>query len=119
LIMDRAHKLYALYFQQIMPEQIIKEPIIKKETKSILPSILIFLSAVAGLLFYFQILKPGQINEYEISSDLQKEYSSFQVFKSLSLDFSVFENIDFKNLRIFGEIPVRPSPSGKTNLFGP
>lgn len=95
----------------------IKEPTIRTETRSILPVILIVLAIAAGVLFYFQILKPNQINEYEISPNLQKEYSSFRVFKNLALDFSIFERIDFKDLRIFGEVPVKPSPSGKTNLF--
>ena len=95
----------------------IKEPTIRAETRSTLPVILIVLAVAAGVLFYFQILKPGQINEYGISSDLQKEYSSFRIFKNLSLDFSIFNRVDFKNLRTFGEVPVKPSPSGKTNLF--
>lgn len=94
------------------------EPIIKTETKSSLPMILIFLSALAGVLFYFQILKPGQINEYEISSDLQAEYASFKIFKNLSLDLSVFDAPGFKNLRTFGESPVKPAQGGKANLFG-
>ena len=96
---------------------IIKEPTIRAETRSTLPVILIVLAVAAGVLFYFQILKPSQVNEYEISSDLQKEYSSFRIFKNLSLDFSIFNRIDFKDLRIFGEVPVKPAPSGKTDLF--
>jgi hypothetical protein len=91
----------------------------KTETKSALPVILILFAVIGGLLFYFQILKPSQVNEYEILPDLQKEYSSFKAFKNLSLDFSIFNRIDFKELRIFGEVPVRPSPAGKTDLFGP
>lgn len=95
----------------------VKEPIIQTETKSSLPLILIFLSVAAGVIFYFQILKPGQINEYEISSDLQNEYTSFIIFKNLAMDFSIFDTSAFRNLRIFGESPVRTSPGGKTNLF--
>lgn len=91
----------------------------RTETRSILPVILIVFAVVSGILFYFQILRPSQVNEYEILPDLQKEYLSLRVFKNLSLDFSVFDRIDFKNLRIFGEVPVKPSPAGKTNLFAP
>ena len=107
-----------------MPELHIKGSILKRpagriEARSTLPVILIVLAVVAGFLFYFQILKPGQINEYGVSPDLQKEYSSFRMFKNLSLDFSVFDRADFKNLRIFGEVPVKPAPGGKTDLFAP
>ncbi|TSC90922.1 MAG: hypothetical protein G01um10142_172 [Parcubacteria group bacterium Gr01-1014_2] len=98
---------------------ILKGPTTKTETKSSLPVILILFALIAGLLFYFQILKPSQVNEYGIFPDLQKEYSSFKVFKNLSLDFSIFDRIDFKELRIFGEVPVKPSPGGKTDLFSP
>jgi len=91
----------------------------KTETRSSLPVIFILFAIIGGFLFYFQILKPSQVNEYEVLPDLQKEYSSFKVFKNLSLDFSIFDRVDFKELRIFGEVPVRPAPGGKTDLFGP
>lgn len=93
-------------------------PSMKTETKSSLPFILIFLSLVAGVMFYFQILKPGEVNEYVIPPDIQTEYTSFKIFKSLALDFTFFETSGFRNLRTFGESPVRPLPGGKTDLFG-
>lgn len=79
--------------------------------------ILLLLSLIAGLVFYFQIIRPGQVNEYEILPDVQREVLKFRTFKDVQLDFSVFERADFKNLRIFGEVPVRPAPGGKTDLF--
>ena len=79
--------------------------------------ILLLLSLIAGLVFYFQIIRPGQVNEYEILPDVQREVLKFRTFKDMQLDFSVFERADFKNLRIFGEVPVRPVPGGKQDLF--
>lgn len=79
--------------------------------------ILLLLSLIAGFVFYFQIIRPGQVNEYEILPDVQREVTKFRTFKDMQLDFSVFERADFKNLRIFGEVPVRPVPGGKTDLF--
>ncbi len=79
--------------------------------------ILILLFLIAGLVFYFQIIRPGQANEYEILPDVQREVLKFRTFKDMQLDFSVFERPDFKNLRIFGEVPVRPAPGGKQDLF--
>lgn len=79
--------------------------------------ILILLALIAGFLFYFQIIRPGEINEYEIPSNVQREVLIFRAFKDLQLNFSFFERPDFKNLRIFGEVPVKPAAGGKTDLF--
>ena len=97
----------------------IKLPVLKTQGGSSLPIILIILAIFGGLIFYFSVIKPGQVNEYEISSSIQTELTRFRGFNSLRLDFSVFERIDFRNLRIFGEAPVRPVPGGKTDLFSP
>lgn len=79
--------------------------------------VLITLALLGGLTFYFSVIKPSQINEYEIASSIQAELARFRTFKNLRLDFSVFDRIDFRNLRIFGETPVRPVPGGKSDLF--
>lgn len=82
-----------------------------------MPIILILLALIAGFIFYSQIIKPGQVNEYEILPEVQKELSKLRVFKGLQLDFSIFDRADFKSLRIFGEVPVKTAPGGKTDLF--
>ena len=79
--------------------------------------ILILLALIAGFVFYFQIIRPGQINQYEIPPDAQREILKFRAFKDLQFDFSVFESVGFKNLRVFGEVPVKPVPGGKQDLF--
>lgn len=89
----------------------------KIQSKSSLPIILILLALIAGFIFYFQIIRPGEVNEYEILPDVQGEILKFRAFKNLQLDFSVLERADFKSLRIFGETPVKTSPGGKTDLF--
>lgn len=92
-------------------------PDLKMQGGSSLPIVLIAFAVLAGLIFYFSIIKPGQVNEYEIVPSIQAELAKFREFKNLQLDFSVFERLDFRNLRIFGETPVRPAPGGKTDLF--
>ena len=79
--------------------------------------ILVLLALIAGFIFYFQIIRPGQVNEHEILPDVQKELSKLRIFKGLQLDFSIFDRTDFKSLRIFGEVPVKTAPGGKTDLF--
>lgn len=45
----------------------------------------------------------------EISSEL----------RSVSLDLSVLDNILFKQLKVFGLIPVNPGQTGRNNPFAP
>lgn len=94
----------------------IKLPGLKTQGSS-LPMILVLLALIAGFIFYFQIIRPGQVNQYEILPDVQKELSRLRIFKGLQLDFSIFDRADFKSLRIFGEVPVKTAPGGKTDLF--
>lgn len=90
---------------------------LKIRSKSSLPMLIILLALVTGFIFYFQIIRPGQINEHKILLDAQKELLKLRVFKSLQLNFSIFDRTDFKSLRIFGEVPVKTAPGGKTDLF--
>lgn len=87
------------------------------QTKSFLPIILILLALIFGFVFYFQVIKPGQVNQYEIPAVIQGELIRFRAFKDLQLNFLLFERTEFKSLRIFGEVPVKPVPGGKTDLF--
>jgi len=79
--------------------------------------ILVLLALVAGFIFYFQIIRPSQTNEYELLPDAQRDLSKFRIFKNLQLNFSIFDRADFKSLRIFGEVPVKKAPGGKADLF--
>lgn len=96
-----------------------KLPSIKTQGGSSLPMILVLLALVAGFVFYFQIIKPGQVNEYELLPSVRTELSKLRAFRTLELNFSVFDRPDFKNLRIFGESPVKTAPGGKNDLFSP
>lgn len=39
--------------------------------------------------------------------------------EAIKLDFSIFENIIFQELKVFGEIPVMPGVTGKNDPFHP
>ncbi len=39
--------------------------------------------------------------------------------ETLSLNFSIFDRILFKQLKIFGVIPVKPGQTGRDNPFAP
>lgn len=84
---------------------------------SSLPMILVLLALVFGFVFYFQVLKPSQVNEYEIAPSIHSEILELRTYKTFQLNFSLFDLPEFKSLRIFGEAPVKPAPSGKQDLF--
>ncbi len=86
---------------------------------SSLPMLLIFLALLFGFIFYFSVIKSGQVNKYEISTEVQTEMVKLRSFKNVMLNFSIFDRVEFRNLRIFGEVPVLPVPGGKTDLFAP
>ena len=94
-------------------------PNFKMPGGSAFPVILVILALLAGLLFYFSIIKPGQINQYELMPLVQVELAKFREFKNIRFGFSIFDRVDFRNLRIFGEAPVKPAPGGKADLFSP
>lgn len=83
------------------------------------PAILIAI-AIAGLLggyfYYSQVLKesipPVRLPAISAGDTLAK-------FKDLKFDFSIFDDARFKSLKIFGESPVQPGASGRTDLFAP
>lgn len=39
--------------------------------------------------------------------------------RAINLDFSVLDNILFKQLKVFGVIPVNPGQTGRDNPFAP
>lgn len=39
--------------------------------------------------------------------------------RTINLDFSIFDDILFKQLKVFGVIPVEPGQTGRENPFAP
>ena len=82
-------------------------------------TMLILLSLVgiiAGYLFYTQTIKNQPIDIPPLAIREQDELSEFENF---NLDFSAFDNLSYKSLRIFGEAPVLPGVTGRPNMFAP
>ncbi len=71
---------------------------------------------MAGYVFYFMLIK-GSIAEIPLPAAAQD--NALSKFKDLSLDFSIFDDVRFKSLRIFGESPVQPGQTGRADIFAP
>lgn len=95
----------------------VEKPLTQPKTVSSLPIILVVLGLAAGALFYFQLIKPGRVTEIALSPELRDEIAKLRKFKNLKLNLSIFDTEGFKNLRIFGDVPVKPAPGGKADLF--
>ena len=47
----------------------------------------------------------------------QFELTSLKSLQNLKIDYSVLASDEFKQLRIFGQLPVQPQAGGKSNPF--
>jgi len=85
-----------------------------KPTEKVILTLIIIVGLVGGYFYYSSVASIEQsiILKPVIGKDLEQ-------FKNISLDFSIFDKIGFKELKIFGESPVRAGQEGKTDLFAP
>jgi len=93
--------------------------LIQSKTSSSLGIILVVLGFIGGLIIYFQIIKPGQILEPVLSPQIKEGMTKLKKFKDVKLDFSIFDTQEFKELVVFGELPVATASGGKINIFAP
>ncbi len=75
---------------------------------------IILLGFAGGYLYSSQVM--GEFTAPALPSDGKE---TFEKLKALKADFSVLTNKDIQALRIFGESPVNPGATGKSDLFAP
>lgn len=92
-----------------MPDSITQ----KRQTSNLLLILLILVGLLGGYIYYSQVAS----SDVETVPPMPKD--TLSVFKEIILDFEIFQRVDFKNLKIIGESPVKPDPGGKTDLFAP
>ena len=78
---------------------------------------IVLIGVIGGYLYYSQIIAPSKVPI--VLPDIPKD-DILSKFKDLkSLDFSVLSNPTFRSLKMFGEVPVLPGQTGRTDLFAP
>lgn len=87
----------------------------KENPSKVIPIAIMVLGIVAGYLFFSMTI---QGNEVGIPPPVLAD-DTLSKFKNLGLDFSIFDDTRFKSLKIFGELPVQPGPTGRTDIFAP
>jgi hypothetical protein len=87
----------------------------KENPSKVIPIAIIALGIVAGYLFFSLTIQGSEtgIPPPALTDD------TLSKFKDLGLDFSIFDDARFKSLKIFGESPVQPGPTGRTDIFAP
>lgn len=86
----------------------------KQQTEKLIMGLLVVIGIVAGYFYYSSVLSVSvtEIPAPVIGKDLEQ-------FKKIKFDFSIFDKVSFKELKIFGESPVKRGEEGKTDLFAP
>lgn len=86
----------------------------QKSTEKIIIFLLVVIGFVGGYFYYSSVasLSVREIEKPVISKDLEQ-------FKNIKFDLSIFDKMTFKELKIFGESPVKRGEEGKTDLFAP
>lgn len=77
--------------------------------------LIILLGLFLGYLLYTSKLIP--LSALPAEPVLPPDSGIAAKIENLRLNFGVFDNIIFKELRIFGDIPVRPGVTGKADPF--
>ncbi len=87
----------------------------KENPSKVIPIAIMVLGIIAGY-FFFSLTIQG--SEAGIPPPVATD-DTLSKFKDLKLDFSIFDDTGFKSLKTFGESPVQPGPTGRTDIFAP
>lgn len=79
-------------------------------------ALIILVGIAAGYLAYTNFIKPGEEAVPPSPISARDDLGSF---KNLKIDFSAFTSAAYKNLAVFGEVPVNPGATGKKDIFAP
>lgn len=88
----------------------------KNTTSAVILLLIVAFGFIAGYFFYSQNPqdKTANIPPSRVALD-----DSLVKFRTLKLNFSAFDDLTFKTLRIFGESPVLPGTTGRADIFAP
>lgn len=88
----------------------------KKQQGMLIIALIVILGLAAGYGYYAFFAKQRN-SKFPAYSDDAKD--AIYKLKNINLDFGIFDVINFKTAKTFGESPVNPGQPGKANLFAP
>ncbi|MDO8495180.1 MAG: hypothetical protein Q7S32_01470 [bacterium] len=90
----------------------------QSKSENLYAILIIVFGMVLGYILYSNDVIPAQV-ALEPEATRPSDTESMTRLESLKLDFSIFDSIIFKELKVFGEIPVVPGNTGKNDPFSP
>ncbi len=89
----------------------------KTNSDNIYVVLIIIFGLVLGYILYSNDLIPVGDSDAGVAV-VPPDKENIAKLESIKFDFTIFDDIIFRELRIFGEIPVLPGVTGKTDPFG-
>lgn len=81
--------------------------------------LIVIFGVVLGYLLYSNQFFPIELPVAEVAAVRPDDPANTAKLESLQLNFGIFDNISFRELKIFGAIPVVPGATGKNDPFSP
>ncbi len=88
-------------------------PTNKTDTEKLFIILILFLGLVIAYLLAVNTNVSTSSQPVAVAREISPE------LRSANLDFSILDNILFKQLKVFGIIPVNPGQTGRANPFAP
>ena len=89
---------------------------IKSDSENLFIGLIIFAGLAVAYLLYSNLV-PVDPSDFSPPTPARLEIAS--EIETMSLDFSVFDHVLFKQLKVFGVIPVCSGQTGRENPFAP
>ncbi|MBI2057696.1 MAG: hypothetical protein HYT63_01800 [Candidatus Yanofskybacteria bacterium] len=89
---------------------------IKSDSENLFIGLIIFAGLAMAYLFYSNLV-PAAPSDFSAPTSARAEIAS--EIETINLDFSVLDHILFKQLKVFGTIPVSSGQTGRENPFAP
>lgn len=88
----------------------------KNSTSPVILLAITVFGLIAGYFYYSQALQDQTLPIAPVDISVDENLAKL---KNLKFDFSGLDNLTFKTLKIFGDSPVQPGPTGRTDIFAP
>lgn len=91
-------------------------PTSKPNSDNLYAGLILLFALVLGYVLYSSAIFPVAVEEPVVQVARDEMLSKID---SINLNFSIFDLVSFKQLKIFGLIPVKPGETGRDDPFAP
>lgn len=91
----------------------------KSSSETVYVALIVIAGLVLGYILYSNGLVPAGVDTTTTTALVPAEAENIAKLEAIKFDFSIFDNIIFRELKVFGEVPVVPGITGKADPFVP